>query len=84
MSKINKAFNSISITIIITFIVAILGTYLSDYLIKINWFGDTYYTNGAVKWGARHYWYNITCGSLIFVNLFRGFFTMIDIVNDQN
>ena len=66
MKKINKIFTVITTYILIILALAILGTFLSDYLVNINWFGD--YTELRFKgkeyeytskcWGARHYSYN--------------------------
>ena len=64
MKKINKVFNMISLSILLLMCIGIGGTYLSDYLVEINWFGDgsEVYVNQfgkeTVEWGARHYWYN--------------------------
>ena len=40
MKKVNKIFNAITISLLILIGIGILGTYLSDYLVRINWFGD--------------------------------------------
>ena len=66
MKKVNKIFNIITLTIVSIVVTGILGTYLSDYLIGINWFGDyksldKMWGGGkeiCAHWGARHYWYN--------------------------
>lgn len=52
MRKINRVYNTITASIIILFSIAIIGTYLSDYLVSINWFGDyetTYYKSEDVE-----------------------------------
>lgn len=79
MKKVNKLFNITTLTILSLVIIGICGTYLSDYLIEINWFGD--YTSldlvyGGEKklckhWGARHYWYNWGVFLLMTVSVFR-------------
>ena len=79
---INKVFNTITITLIALIAIGMCGTFLSDYLISINWFGDyevkhlNYWDSGkdvVIKhWGARHYWYNWGCFSLFITALVRG------------
>lgn len=93
MKEGNKIFNAITISILILFAVAIGGTYLSDYLASIDWFGDyevvaysDYYKRDQTKyhWGARHYWYNWGMGLLFFTSLARAIFQIAMIVENQN
>lgn len=65
MKEYNKIFNAITLCILFLILIGIAGTYLSDYLIDINWFGDSIETEYFLGrsherevWGARHYWYN--------------------------
>ena len=67
MKNINKIFNTITISIVVLVGIGLLGTFFSDYLISIKWFGDyskitNYYDSEKTYikhcWGARHYWYN--------------------------
>jgi len=66
MKKINRVFNLITVSILALSIIGIFGTFFSDYLISINWFGDydmvTKSYDGTEEnvrreWGSRHYWY---------------------------
>lgn len=60
-------------------VLGMCGTYLSDYLVNVNWFGDSTYTKTDyigkvtvhVKWGARHYWYNFTVVAMIILSVAR-------------
>ncbi len=62
----NKIFNTISIYIIGLLIIGVTGTYLSDYLNEVNWFGDV--KTGETKCFAtgEHSHYNY--GSKSFIN----------------
>lgn len=65
MKKVNRVFNTISISILVLALIGVSGTYLSDCLNEIGWFGDkitehkhTYFSGSSyIEWGARHYWY---------------------------
>lgn len=70
LSNATKVFNLMTFYILLIVSMGMLGTYLSDYLIEINWFGDidtnkVYVESGkrVPIWGPRHYWYN--WGSLV-------------------
>tara|TARA_B110000008_G_C16752095_1_gene477092 strand:- start:35 stop:343 length:309 start_codon:yes stop_codon:yes gene_type:complete len=70
LSNTTKLFNLITFYIILITLTGMSGTYLSDYLIEINWFGDIdtgkIYVESrkrVIIWGPRHYWYN--WGSLV-------------------
>ncbi len=65
LSNATKVFNLITFYILLITSMGMLGTYLSEYLIEINWFGDIdtgriYVESGkrVIIWGPRHYWYN--------------------------
>lgn len=65
LSIATKVFNLITFYILLILSMGMLGTYFSEYLIEINWFGDIdtgkIYVNSGKKviiWGVRHYWYN--------------------------
>ena len=92
MKNINKIFNAITINLLVLTAIGLAGTFLSDYLISINWFGDykevkNYY--GSEKtfinnvWGARHYWYNWGCGLLFLTGFFRCVCNIIKIADEQ-
>ena len=50
----NKIFNIITIYIIGLLIIGITGTYLSDYLNDVNWFGDTVLGGGKCLATGEH------------------------------
>lgn len=66
MNKVNRIFTTISISLIALLAIGFAGTFVSDYLVSVNWFDD--YSNMESRyggrsreyfyWGARHYWYN--------------------------
>ena len=79
MSKLNRVFNVITVNILIMFSIGFIGTYLSDYFIEQNLFGDS----GAAHWGARHYWYNWGVFFLFLSNFIRAIFKVINVVNEE-
>jgi hypothetical protein len=90
MKKVNRVFTQISLSIIVLFFIAVAGTYLSDYLLSINWFNDhieirNFYGGGGdyeyEVWGARHYWYNWSVGLLFLTSLARAVFSVVVISN---
>jgi hypothetical protein len=92
MKKVNKIFSVITISIFILMFLGIAGTYLSDYLSSINWFGDyknTYYSDYKERnitetvWGARHYWYNWGISILFIVSVVRAITKVIMIIDNQ-
>ncbi len=65
LSNTTKLFNLITFYIILITFIGLSGSFLSDYLIEINWFNDidtgkTFIYDGGkvIDWGIRHYWYN--------------------------
>lgn len=73
MKKIIKFTTGLTFQILLLSAIGMIGTFLSDYLVDLNWFNDyTEISNKYSKpfeddiWGARHYWYNITV-SVLFV-----------------
>ena len=85
MKNINKTFNAIFLWTMLIFSIGIAGTYLSDYLISINWFGDAdvYQFNWRsgnkeryTEWGARHYWYNWSVSISFVISIVRGIFSV--------
>lgn len=90
MSKINRIFNTITIGIILISVIGISGTFISDYLISINWFGDyeelrykgKEYEYLAKCWGVRHYWYNWSLSLLVLTSVLRLFINVITIVDE--
>lgn len=88
MKKVNRVFSTITISLLILFSLAISGTYLSDYLISVNWFGD-YTTDtrttwgGYQHWGARHYWYNWGVSLLFITSLARSVVKVVMIIEKE-
>lgn len=66
MRRLNKIFATITVSILILFSIGVVGTYISEYLSSINWFGDR-----GSNWGPRHYWYNFLIAALFIVSLVR-------------
>lgn len=66
VERVTRIFNSITVSVFGLILLGISGTYLSDYLSSIDWFGDTH-----SRWGARHYWYNIGTGVLFVITSLR-------------
>jgi|TARA_R110000796_G_scaffold149308_1_gene266156 hypothetical protein len=86
--KINKVFSTITVSLLILMSIAILGTYLSDYLESIKWFGDSEpYTDErkrlSVDWGARHYWYNWGVALLFLTSLGRAVAQVVIIIDED-
>tara|TARA_B100000809_G_scaffold232426_1_gene248316 strand:+ start:356 stop:625 length:270 start_codon:yes stop_codon:yes gene_type:complete len=88
MKNINKVFNTVTISLIILIGIGLMGTFLSDYLVSIDWFGDTSRTGkfwGSKEaytiheWGARHYWYNWGVFFLFITALLRAVFKVASI-----
>ena len=50
--NVNKTFNAITLHLLLTCVIGILGTFLADYLSSINWFGDYQNRGGYIVWGA--------------------------------
>jgi hypothetical protein len=76
-------FNIILLWLCLMVSAGICGTFLSDYLVSINWFGDAEvldmnWSTGKkytrIKWGARHYWYNWGVSLLFITSMVRGIF----------
>ena len=89
---INKLFNTITVTILILLSIGIAGTFLSDYLTSIEWFGDYekehkfWHSNNTYiedHWGARHYWYNWGCFFLFLTALCRGVVKVVNIIDND-
>ena len=85
--KVHKVFNVITISILLLMLIGIGGTYLSDYLVSINWFGDSepYETQWgtSVDWGARHHWYNWGLGFLFMSALCRSIAHVIAVIDHE-
>ena len=88
-------FTKLSLNITLLGIIGILGTFMSDYLQQIGFFGDTlvrnaYYSEmyGVVSkqysWGMRHYWYAWTCGALVVIQIIRIANIIINHVESDN
>ena len=89
----------ISLRVIILFGVAILGTFLSDYLNEIKWFGDyfdiidhseymvdTYDVpkhEEILRHGSRHVWYNIGFILLFILQSISLIWYVVDSVNKK-
>tara|TARA_R110000851_G_C12804666_1_gene537826 strand:- start:299 stop:574 length:276 start_codon:yes stop_codon:yes gene_type:complete len=91
MNKINRVFSTVTISLIILFAIGIAGTYLSDYLVSISWFGDytsTYidYNNNERPiniYGARHYWYNWGVFLLFTTSSIRAIAKVFSIIDEK-
>ena len=94
MRKTNKVFTVIAVHLALLIGIGILGTFLSDFLTEINWFGDVVLTDdkfvyqafggkSQVKWGARHYWYNWGCFLFAVLSVFRCIVTVYNIVESE-
>ena len=91
MKKTNKIFIAIIFHLTILITIGIAGTYLSDYLIEIKWFGDekvNLYNNYSERyyehnnWGARHYWYNFGVALFFLTSLSRSIVSINEIANE--
>lgn len=76
MKKAVKYTSLLTLQIILLGLIGIFGTFLSDYLVSINWFGDyvgiDYFTNKKeLMYGSRHYWYNWVISVLFIVQVGR-------------
>jgi hypothetical protein len=65
-----------------------VGTFLSDYLIEINWFNDTkeirkysYGDEEYISYGARHVWYNTGAILLFIATLIRSIVSCFNYYN---
>ena len=82
--KWTKFFLEISLQILVLTIVGIAGTYLSDHLSSIGFFGDTPSNQNAGgidpynNWGARHYWYFWAVTILCALQVIRIVITVIE------
>ena len=92
MKKINKIFNVIALWIFVSVLIGVSGTFLSDYLVSIDWFGDhsvtrfnSFYGKEVVDdyWGARHYWYNWGVFLLFSVSTIRGIVCVVFIIEKK-
>ena len=92
MKKVNKIFNIIFGYIIFAVAMGIGMSYLTEYLVDTNWFGDVIeirrYTNVEeyeeyeyVKWGMRHIWYSAGLWLVSFTTLTRVLVAIIDITS---
>jgi len=83
LSITTKLFNLITFYILLIVSMGMVGTFLSDYLIEINWFNDVYtgrvYSSGkkVIIWGIRHYWYNWGVFLLFIATIFRSIFSCV-------
>lgn len=93
MKKVNKIFNIIFGYIILVTLIGIGMSYLTDYLVSIEWFGDytktKYYTSGVGSYereylGARHMWYNAGLWLVSITTFARAFITIVNIVADDS
>ena len=90
--KINKVFNTITISILLICSIGICGTYLSDYLNDIGWFGDSFVYESRygqkpmkyLEYGARHHWYNWACVLLVFTSICRTIVIVNNIISNKN
>tara|TARA_R110002074_G_scaffold55696_2_gene137926 strand:- start:15 stop:290 length:276 start_codon:yes stop_codon:yes gene_type:complete len=78
MKKVNKIFNIIFGYIIFAVAMGIGMSYLTEYLVDINWFGDVIEIRSYsgekyeyVKWGMRHIWYNAGLWLVSFTTFIR-------------
>lgn len=76
MKKTVKYTSLLTLQILILGLIGIFGTFLSDYLISINWFGDyyeyyEYLEKNVLQYGARRHWYNWIVSIIFFIQVFR-------------
>ena len=88
IKKVNKIFTTITVSIIILVSIAILGTYMNEYLSSINWFGDhdpfiNAYGKPEIVWGPRHYWYNWGTALLLITSFLRAVVKVIMIIEEK-
>ena len=91
MKKINRIFNAISISILALILIGLSGTFLSDYLVSINWFDDfskieSKYGGKEMEyfyWGTRHYWYNWGLFFLFLTAFGRSVANVVMIIEDK-
>jgi hypothetical protein len=85
--KINKVFTTITVSLLILMTIGVLGTYISDHLESIKWFGDSAPYEGnygtRVDWGARHYWYNWGVALLLIASLGRAAAQVVFIIEEE-
>jgi len=88
-TKSTRIFIIIYTTIIGITLIGLLGTFLSDYLIEINWFGDYYDTSKEANdgtyyhWGARHCWYNWSIVLLVCTSVIRSIVKIVEISEEK-
>lgn len=89
--KYSKIFNQLAVQIFIIGFIGIAGTFLSDYLIKNNFFGDTSTTHDygyglrtCYEWGVRHYWYNWIVSILFILQVIRTIVSTVEEVEKLN
>lgn len=65
----------LTLQVLLLFIVAILGTFISEYLIEINFFSSDWISNERYgdyyHWGARRIWYTWMCIALFCLSVTR-------------
>lgn len=89
LSTTTKVFNLITFYILLITSMGMLGTYFSEYLSEINWFGDIdtdkVYVNTGKRvtiWGPRHYWYNWGMLFLFVCTIIRAIVSCINYYTD--
>ena len=76
MKKAIRFTTGLSLQIILLGAIGFFGTFLSDYLADMGWFGDTIEKsvhgdwNNEI-WGARHRWYVVTLVLLVVIQIVR-------------
>ena len=92
MKKVNKIFNIIFGYIIFAVAMGIGMSYITEYLVDTNWFGDVIeirrYSNGEeyeyYKWGIRHMWYNVGLWLASFTTFIRVMVVIINIASSDS
>jgi len=76
MKKAIRFTTGLSLQILLLGLIGFFGTFLSDHLDSIGWFGDEtkdYMRGGVmhVEWGARHLWYVWTLVAIVLTQIAR-------------
>ena len=71
MKKAIRFTTGLSLQILLLGVTGFFGTFLSDYLVSIEGFGDFINSRGGMEWGARHMWYVWILVTLVLIQIVR-------------